>query len=114
MLNLRSKGETLTVTAPGAVTSGSMVKVGQLHGVACEAAASGADCEILMEGVFILPKKNPEILAQGDLLYWDDTNKVLTKTSAAGLTIVGAAHLAAANTDTTVEAYLDGVIRASV
>ncbi|MNT81991.1 hypothetical protein D3C72_2216600 [compost metagenome] len=106
-------GNVLTVTAPATVLSGAMVKVGQIHGVAIAGATSGSAVEIERVGVFILPKKSTDNIAQGDLLYWDNTNAYLTKTSATGLTLVGVAEVAAGASTTTVQALLDGAVRAA-
>ena len=108
MKNYIQRGETLTLIAPAAVASGDMVKVGQIHGVAVAAAASGAEVEVVTIGVFELPKKTAEAISQGDLLYWDNTNKYLTKTSGVGLTLVGAATAGALAAATTVQARLNG------
>jgi predicted RecA/RadA family phage recombinase len=113
MDNFIQKGKTLTVTAPATVLSGAMVKVGQIHGVAVKDAASGAAVEVLTVGVFTLPKKSTDAIAAGDLLYWDNTNAYLTKTSATGLTLVGVATEAAIASTTTVSAKLDGTVRAA-
>lgn len=112
MQNFIQKGESLTVTAPAAVSAGDGVKVGQLFGVAINDAASGDDVVIVREGVFNLPKKGTDDISQGDLLYWDNSNKYLTLTSASGLLIVGVAVADAGTSATTVDAALDGITRA--
>ncbi|MNU09582.1 hypothetical protein D3C72_2562300 [compost metagenome] len=61
-----------------------------------------------------LPKKAPEAISQGDPLYYDATNDELTKTSATGLFLVGAAVAGAASADAEMTALLDGVIREPV
>ena len=81
MKNFVQEGETLTVTAPYALTSGDGCLVGQIFGVACNTALISTDVEIATEGVFDLKKTNNLAVSQGDLLYWNDTNKELTKTS---------------------------------
>ena len=56
MKNYVQEGNTITVTAPATVTSGQLVVVGSINGVAAFDAASGADVEVTVEGVFELPK----------------------------------------------------------
>lgn len=90
MKNFVQEGETLTLTAPYAVASGAMFKVGSILAVAANAAANGAAVEGMTEGVFDLVKVGSEAWAVGDKVYWDDTNKYLTKTSA-GNTLAGVA-----------------------
>jgi predicted RecA/RadA family phage recombinase len=95
MQNYVHKGETLTVVAPYAVKSGGGVKVGNLFGVAAYDAALNASLEIAAMGVFDLAK-DTSTFTSGDAVYWDDTNKVATSTSAGNL-VIGTAELAQAN-----------------
>jgi predicted RecA/RadA family phage recombinase len=80
MLNMVKEGNVITMAAPADVTSGDGVVVGGLFGVATTTAASGADVELLVEGVVSLPKAAGSIGA-GVLLYWDATNKRATTTA---------------------------------
>ena len=50
MKNYVQEGNTITVTAPATVTSGQLVVVGSISGVAAFDAASGADVEVTVEG----------------------------------------------------------------
>lgn len=78
MTNFIQDGKTVTVAAPqGGVTSGALVVIGSLIGVACATAAAGVDVALATEGVFSLPKAAEEI-AVGNLLYSD--SGTLTKT----------------------------------
>ena len=95
MQNYVHKGETLTVVAPYAVNSGGGVKVGNLFGVAVYNAVQGASLEIVAVGVFDLAK-DTSTFNSGDAVYWDDTNKVATSTSAGNL-VIGTAELAQAS-----------------
>lgn len=82
MLNYLNKGETLPVTAPADLASGDFVLVGALCGFAVKAYTNGATAQILTAGQFTgVPKATGAAWAVGDLLYWDATNKVFTKTS---------------------------------
>lgn len=110
MNNFIQEGKRITLTAPAAVSSGDVVNVGQIVGVAVASAASGAEVEVQRVGVFSIPKA-AEAISAGDPLYWDNANARLTKTSAAGLILVGAAVDAALLADANVTALLDGAIR---
>lgn len=81
MKNYVQPGQTLTVAAPYAVASGAGVLVGSLFGVASTAVGSGADVEIVTEGVFDLPKVGSQAWSVGARVYWDDTNKHCTTTA---------------------------------
>ena len=82
MNNFIQPGETLTLTAPATVTSGQLVVVGSIVGVANFDAASGDDVEVDIEGVFELPKVSGDTNVVGDKLYWNGT--ALTKTQGTG------------------------------
>ena len=82
MKNFIQPGETLTLTAPSTVTSGQLVVVGSIVGVANFDAASGDDVEVDIEGVFELPKVSGDSIVVGDKLYWNGT--ALTKTAGTG------------------------------
>jgi len=43
--------------------------------------AKPARCPMLTYGVVELPKNSPEVFVQGQVLYWDNTNKRLTLVS---------------------------------
>jgi len=107
MKNFVQEGNTITVTAPAAVTSGQLVVVGSLVGVAAFDAAQGEDVEIQRSGVFTLPKVTTDVISQGDKLYWDAGQGKLTVTAGTGSKpLVGAARAAAGNGTTTVEVVL--------
>ena len=95
MKNYVHKGETLTVVAPYAVSSGGGVKLGNLFGVAVNNQNQGDSTEIVVMGVFDLAK-DTSTFSSGDAVYWDDTNKVATSTSAGNM-VIGTAELAQAS-----------------
>jgi len=64
MKNYVQEGNTITVAAPAIVTSGQLVVIGAINGVAAFDAASGADVEVTVEGVFELPKVTTDVIAQ--------------------------------------------------
>lgn len=107
MKNYIQDGDTVTVTAPYALASGAGCLVGTLFGVAANAAASGADAEILTEGVFELPKVSAQAWAQGAAIYWDNTAKNCTTVTTSN-TLIGKALVAAANPSDTGIVRLNG------
>lgn len=110
MKNFIQKGDTVTVPAPAAVTSGQIVVVGGLVGVAQYAAAIGEAVEIERVGVFELPKTSAQAWTVGAKLYWDAAASAVTTTVGSNL-LIGAAAAAAANPSATGRVLLDGVIR---
>ncbi|RVD66412.1 DUF2190 family protein [Mesorhizobium sp. M7A.F.Ca.ET.027.03.2.1] len=106
MKNYVQDGRVLTVPAPADVLSGAGVLLGSIFGVAQTNALSGADVPIVVEGVFELPKTSALAIAIGDKLYWDNTAKVVNKTSSAN-SLVGYATSVAANPSPTVYVRLN-------
>lgn len=91
MKNLvRQKADNLTLPAPYAVASGGGALIGAIFGVASTDAAAGADCVFVTRGEFTFPKAASQAWTIGAKIYWDNTNKVMT-TSSAGNTQVGVA-----------------------
>ena len=102
MKNFVQEGDRLLYTAGADIASGAGVKVGVRFGVATAAIANGATGVLAMEGVYTIPKLGTDVVAQGALLYWDDTNKRLTTTASTHIT-AGYAFAAAGNGVTTVD-----------
>lgn len=100
MKNFIQSGSIVTVDAPAAVSSGDLVLVGSLFGVASTDAASGAPVEIATEGVFTLPKTSAQAWTVGALIYWNAAAGEAT-TTASGNTLIGHAVAAAANPSAT-------------
>ena len=90
MKNYVQDGDTVTLVAPYAVTSGQGALVGSLFGIANADVASGAEGEFDVEGVFDVTALSTDTATQGAKLYWDNTNRRLTTTSS-GNTLVGVA-----------------------
>lgn len=90
MKNYVQPGNTITLTAPYAVSSGDGLLVGSIFGVAAGDTASGVTVETALVGVFDLKKVASQAWAVGDKVYWDNTNKEATKTATAN-TAVGVA-----------------------
>lgn len=101
MKNYIQDGKTISFTPTASVASGEAVLLGMLLVVAICAIAANTAGEGVTEGVFELPKKSTDVVAQGVDLYWDDTEKELT-TTATDNTKVGKAWAAAGNGTATV------------
>ena len=69
--NFVQRGDTLTLTAPADVTGGQIVSIGELVGIAAGDAASGADFDLHLTGVWDLPKVGTDVIAIGDLVFAD-------------------------------------------
>jgi predicted RecA/RadA family phage recombinase len=108
MKNFIQPGDSLTVSAPYAVTSGQGVLVGALFGIAAYDAASSATVEIQTEGVFDITKEPSLAITAGARVYWDNTNRRIT-TTAAGNYQVGIATLAALAADATARVWTERV-----
>ncbi|MGP1394172.1 MAG: DUF2190 family protein [Inquilinaceae bacterium] len=88
MKNYIQPGNVLTVAAPAALSSGAVVAVGKLIGIAATDAALGAEVEASVEGVFAVPKTAANVVATGDQLYWNAGAGEMT-TTATGNTKAG-------------------------
>ena len=103
--NFVQPGETLTLAAPANVLSGAGVVIGSIFGIAQGNALSGALVDLNTQGVWTLPKVSALAIAVGDVVYWDNATKLVTKT-AGGNTRIGLAVTAAANPSGTVQVRL--------
>lgn len=101
MKNAVSHGNVIPFTPTAAVASGAMVRVGSRVGVAVTAIAANTEGAVQMVGEFTITKLQTDVVAQGALLYWDDTNKRLTTTVGSN-TLAGFATKAASASETTV------------
>lgn len=95
MKNYVQPGNTITLTAPYAVTSGDGLLVGAIFGVAAGTAILGDPVETAVEGVYDLKKVASQAWAAGDKIYWDNTAKNTTKTLTSN-TLIGVATEAVA------------------
>ncbi len=95
MKNYVQPGNTITLTAPYAVTSGDGLLVGSIFGVAAGTAALGEAVETAVEGVYDLKKVASQAWAAGDKVYWDNTAREATKTTTSN-TLIGVAVVAVA------------------
>jgi predicted RecA/RadA family phage recombinase len=110
MQNYIKPGDNITLPAPYDVSAGDGALVGSIFGVAQGDAVTAEDVVLVRQGVFTLAKTSAQAWTQGAKIYWDDTSKVAT-TTATSNTLIGAAHVAAANPSDTGEVVLDGAIR---
>lgn len=69
--NYVQPGKVIPFTASGAKTSGQVVRVGNLLGIAETAVANGAVGNLVLEGVFSVPKVSGAVIAAGETLVWD-------------------------------------------
>ena len=90
MKNFVQPGNTITLTAPYAVSSGDGLLVGSIFGVAAGTAALGETVEAALTGVYDLKKVASQAWAAGDKVYWDNTAKEATKTTTSN-TLIGVA-----------------------
>ena len=95
MKNYVQPGNTLTLTAPYAVTSGDGLLVGSIFGVASGDSALNDPVETALTGVFDLTKAGSQAWTAGAKVYWDDTNKRTTSVATSN-TLIGVATEAVA------------------
>jgi len=74
-------GDVVDITAGGAVTAGIGLLTGQLFGVPTISGVSGDVIPVAVTGIVTIAKTASLAVAVGDVLYWDDTNKCVNKTS---------------------------------
>lgn len=99
-------GEVIDYVAGGAISSGQVLLIVNRVGVALNPIANGATGAVAVKGVFTIAKLSTDVVAQGDLLYWDAGNSRLT-TTAGTHKLAGYAFAAAGNGATTVEISLN-------
>lgn len=89
-LNYQSAGSILTLTAPASVSSGGVVIIGNISGVAQGSALSGEPVDVAVSGVWRLAKVGAINFAIGVNVYWDTSLKLATDV-ASGNTKIGTA-----------------------
>ena len=95
MKNYVQPGNTITLTAPYAVTSGDGLLVGSIFGIASADAALNDPIETALVGVFDITKVGSQAWTVGAKVYWDDTNKRTTSVATSN-TLIGVATEAVA------------------
>jgi predicted RecA/RadA family phage recombinase len=109
MKNQVSPGNTIDVAAPYAVASGAGCQFGSVFGVAQYAAASGATVTLSLENMGVtLAKTSAQAWTVGQLLYWDNVNKLVTSAAGTANVKIGFAALVAANPSATGTVRLNG------
>ena len=98
-------GKSIDHTPAGALASGDVVVQGDLVGVVARPLAALEIGALCVEGVFDFAKNTGVAFTVGTILYWDDTNNVVT-TTATGNKSIGKVVRAAASADTTVRVRL--------
>jgi len=104
--------DTSTRTAPsGGVVSGVPILIGSEFLIPIASADEGDLFGASRTGTFDLTKNTDggSAWAEGDRLFWDNTAKLVTKTSASGLFAIGAAAAVNVDADTEGHVRLDGV-----
>ncbi len=100
MKNFVQEGKVLTVTAPYHLASGQGCLVGNLFGVSCGHYESGdTEAQVAVAGVFDLDKA-ADAFSQGDIVYWNNTDKVVCAFAGANRAIGVAVAGALAGADT--------------
>lgn len=90
-------GDTITFTAAANITSGDVVELGDVLGVAVMTAASGAECEARVNGVFTMAKATGVVFTVGQKVNWDaSAGNVTSATTAATDDITDAGFIVAA------------------
>lgn len=69
--NFKQEGDVIQYTAGANITSGQVVAIGNVLGIALVAIANGASGQVALEGVFTVPKVSGAVIAQGESLTWD-------------------------------------------
>lgn len=114
MNSYKQPGQTMdwVNTSGGAVAVDSLVKIGDRVGVACVDIAPGETGAVQMEGVVEVPKKSTDVVAQGDALYFDESDDEVTLADGGGGSggniLAGYAFSSAGNGATTVWLKLNG------
>jgi len=85
-MNYVQRGDTLTITAPYALTSGGGCRVGNIFGVAVNNQNPGDSSEIVTEGVFDLAKDG-SAFASGNPVFWNNVTMLATSVAGSNLFI---------------------------
>ena len=109
MKNYVQFGNTVTLAAPYAVSSGDGALVGSIFGVAEVDLANGVEGEFKVKGVFDLTTLSTDTGSVGAKMYWDNAAKRLTTTATAN-TLVGALLKAKLTAETTSRVRLNGTV----
>lgn len=98
--NFVQAGSALTIPALAAVASGGIVQAGSIIGVAAGSAAAGQSVDVIVTGVFQLPKVAADAVTLGAPIYWDEATGLVTVTAADNPKLGVAVEAAPASTGT--------------
>lgn len=101
----RQCGDQINYTPAGNVSAGDIVVEAELVGQVVSDALAGQLAALRIEGVINAPKLSTDVVAIGDVLYWDAGNSRCTKTASTH-NIIGKAIEAAGNGVTDVDLKL--------
>jgi len=114
--NYVQEGKVLPYTVPASttITSGQVVRVGNILGVALGGGTTGDMIQVQIEGVFSVPKVSAAVIAVGESLTWDASAAAFDDNAATPATgdVTGAAAVAfeaAAATTTSLKVRFTGV-----
>lgn len=105
--NYIQPGNVITLAAPYQRNTGLGAQVGSIFGVALQTVANGVDGEFQTTGVWYLAKLSTDEWAQGDKVYWDNSNKRCDTDPTVGM-LIGVATEAAANPSSSGYVRLNG------
>lgn len=109
MKNYVQRGENITVAAPtGGVSSGNLIIVGALAGVAVADAAAGDAVTLATVGVFTLPKRLSASFASGAVIAWT-LPEAYADVAGSGRYPIGVCTEPATPGEASVKVRLDGV-----
>lgn len=112
MKNYIQNGDAINYLIPSAttITAGSVVAIGtNITGVAVTGGTTGDTIVVNLCGVYELTKDAPLVITQGDRLFWNASNKEITKTVTDRPIGVAWADAASADTTVLVSLYEAGV-----
>lgn len=112
--NYVQDGTVIPFTAGANISSGQVVRIGQILGVALDDVASGAVGQAQIRGVFDVPKVSAAVIAAGESLVWDASAAAFDDNAATPATgdVSGAAAVAfeaAGNGVTTIAVMFTGI-----
>lgn len=73
-------GRVIPYTCTKEVTVGDVIPLGvSMIGIAVNSALPGEEISVELEKVWTIKAKTADVIAVGDVVYWDDTEKEITK-----------------------------------
>ena len=79
-------GRVIPFVCTGTVTVGDVIPIGvSMVGIAVNTGLTGEKISLEIEKVWTITAKTADVIAVGDVVYWDNTAKVLTLTSSGNI-----------------------------